>query len=228
MARSDSSWVSQSSMATSTHLPAVSSRAAIVAGAIALALTGVSVASGRANEWSAKEICASHVCRTITADARVRVFRATDRRGYDIVFAEWSPTHQARELDFPRGEPLTATVLAGPVVAHAVRYDSGTAVLVYVEDLKPGHSDVGGSWVAAENIEAGSAGVRDLAVTASGNVAWLVEGRFMDPSDPENGPYPRSRAIYCASGRTGDSMFLAYGPTLSPSVLRADASHCSA
>jgi hypothetical protein len=82
------------------------------------------------------------VCRTITADARVRVFRATDRRGYDIVFAEWLPTHRVREIDFPRPEPLTATALAGSVVAHAVRYASGTAVVVYAEDLQPGHGEM--------------------------------------------------------------------------------------
>lgn len=214
-------------MATTHHLT-ISSRAAIVAGVMALALTGVRTPSPRASEWSAKDICASHVCRTLIADAKVRVFRATDRHGYDIVFAEWLPTRQAREIDFPRGEPLTATALAGSVFAHAVRYESGAAVLVYIEDLKPGHKDVGGGWTAAEDLEAGSAGVRDLAVTASGNVAWLVEGRFMDPANRENGPHPSSRAIYCASGRTGNSMFLAYGPSVSPSALTTDASRCSA
>jgi hypothetical protein len=166
------------------------------------------------------------MCRTVAADARVRVFRATDRRGYDIVFAEWLPTHQVREIDFPREEPLTATALAGSVVAHAVSYASGT-VLVYVEDLQPGHEGDGGDWVAAEDIEAGSAGVRNLAVTASGSVAWLVEGRFLDPADPAAGPHPNSRAIFCASRRTGEPVFLAYGPSISPSALRADASGCS-
>jgi hypothetical protein len=215
-------------MATSTIQPLpISSRAAIVVGVVTLALVAVRVPSGRASEWSAKEICASHVCRTITANARVRVFRATDRRGYDIAFAEWLSTHQVREIDFPRSEPLTATVLAGSIVAHAVRYASGTAVLVYAEDLQPGHAREGGSWVAAEDMEAGSAGVRNLAVTASGSVAWLVEGRFMDPADRRAGPHPNSRAIFCASQRTGQPVFLAYGPSISPSALRADASHCS-
>lgn len=215
-------------MATSTIQPlAISSRAAIVVGLVALALVAVRVPSGRASEWSAKEICASHVCRTITANARVRVFRATDRRGYDIVFAEWLPTHQVREIDFPRSEPLTAVALAGSVIAHAVRYASGTAVLVYVEDLQPRHVGEGGSWVAADDIEAGSAGVRNLAVTASGRVAWLVEGRFLDSADWKAGPHPNARAIFCASRRTGKPVFLAYGPSISPSALRADASRCS-
>jgi hypothetical protein len=219
----------QSRMATSTtHPPPISSRAVIVVGIMALALIAVRVSSGRASEWSAREICASHVCRTITADARVRVFRATDRRGYDIVFAEWLPTHRVREIDFPRGEPLTATALAGSVVAHAVRYASGTAVLVYVEALQPGHGGEGGSWIAADDLEAGSSGVRSLAVTRSGSVAWLVEGRFMDPADPKAGPHPNSRAIFCATRRTGEPVFLVYGPSLSPSALRADASRCSA
>lgn len=215
-------------MATSTiQPPAISSRAAIVVGIVAIALIAVRVSSGRASEWSAREICASHACRTISANARVRVFRATDRRGYDIVFAEWLPTHQVREIDFPRSEPLTATVLAGSIVAHAVRYASGAAVLVYAEDLQPGHGGEGGSWVAADDIEAGSAGVRNLAVTASGSVAWLVEGRFSNPADRKAGPHPNSRAIFCASRRTGEPVFLAYGLSVSPAALRADASRCS-
>jgi len=214
-------------MATSTIQPlAISSRAAIVVGLLTLALVAVRVPSGRASEWNAKEICASHVCRTITANARVRVFGATDRRGYDIVLAEWLPTHQVREIDFPRSEPLTAVELAGSVFAYAVRYASGTAVDVSVEDLQPGHAGEGGSWVAAEDMEAGSAGVRNLAVTASGSVAWLVEGRFLDPANPEAGPHPNSRAVFCAS-RTGEPVLLAYGPTITPTDLKADASRCS-
>jgi hypothetical protein len=210
-----------------TRTSPISSRAAIVVvGIIALALVALRAPSARASEWNAKEICASHVCRTIAVDARVRVFRATDRRGYDIVFAEWLPRHQVREIDFPRSEPLTAVELVGSVFAYAVRYASGTAVLVSVEDLQPGHAGEGGSWVAAEDIEAGSAGVRNLAVTASGSVAWLVEGRFLDPTNPEAGPHPNSRAIFCAS-RTGEPVLLAYGPTITPTDLRADASRCS-
>ncbi len=214
-------------ISTTRSLP-ISLRAVIFVGIMAFALVAVRVPSARASEWSAREICASHVCRTISADARVRVFRATDRRGYDIVFAEWVPTHQVREVDFPRSEPLTAVALAGSVLAHAVRYASGTAVLVYAEDLQPGHAGEGGSWVGAENMEAGSAGVRNLAVTASGSVAWLVEGRFMDPADPTAGPYPNSRAVFCASPRTGERvLLLAYRPSISPSALKADASRCS-
>jgi hypothetical protein len=201
--------------------------AAILVGMVALAAIVVAAPSARASNWSAKDICASHVCRTITADARVRVYRATDRRGYDIVFAEWLPTHSVRELDFPRSEPITAVALAGSVVAYAVRYACGTAVLVYVEDLQPGHDREGGGWVGAEDIEAGSAGVRKLAVTASGGVAWLVEGRFLDPADREAGPRPNSRAVFCVSQRTDEPLLLAYGADISPSALRADASGCS-
>jgi hypothetical protein len=214
-------------MATSTIQSWVSSpRAAIAVGLLTLALVAVRVPSGRASEWNAKAICAAHVCRTISANARVRVFRATDRRGYDIVFAEWLPTHRVREIDFPRSEPLTAVELTGSVFAYAVRYSSGTSVEVSVEDLQPGHAGVGGSWVAAEDIEAGSAGVRNLAVTASGSVAWLVEGRFMDPANREAGPHPNSRGVFCAS-RTGEPVLLAYGPTITPTGLKTDASHCS-
>jgi hypothetical protein len=214
-------------MATLKLKPLASSQgAAIVVGLLTLTLVAVRVQSARAGDWTAKAICASHVCRTIAADARARVFRATDRRGYDIVFAEWLPTHQVREIDFPRSEPLTAVELTGSVFAYAVRYRSGTAVDVSVEDLQPRHGGVGGTWVAAQDIEAGSAGVRNLAVTASGSVAWLVEGHFMDPANREAGPHPNSRAVFCAS-RTGEPVLISYGPTITPSGLKADASHCS-
>jgi hypothetical protein len=214
-------------MASATIQPlAISSRAAIVVGVMVLAFIALRVPSGRASQWNAKVICASHACRTIIADARVRVFRATDRRGYDIVFAEWLPRHQVRELDFPRSEPLTAIALTGPVIADAIGSFSGIGGEVYVEDLQPGHTGDGGSWSAAENIEAGSAGVRHLAVTASGSVAWLVEGHFMDPANIEAGPYPNSRAVFCAS-RTGEPVLLSYGPTITPTDLKAHASRCS-
>jgi len=213
-------------MASATIQPlTISSRAAIVVGLLTLVLVAVRVPSARASEWNAKEICAAHSCRTIAANARVRVFGATDRRGYDIVFAEWLPTHKVREVDFPRSEPLTAVELVGSVFAYAVRYASGTAVEVSVEDIQPGHAGVGGGWAAAEDIEAGSAGVRNLAVTASGSVAWLLEGRFLDPANPEAGPYSNSRAVFCASG-TGEPVLLSYGPAITPTDLKADASHC--
>jgi hypothetical protein len=201
-------------------------RAAVIAAVVAVASVTVGVPAGRGSEWNAAQICASHVCRTIAADTTVRMFRASDRHGYDIVFAEWLPKRQVREIDFPRSEPLTAVELAGPILAYAVRYGSGTAVLVYVEDLEPGHARTGGSWVAAQDIEAGSAGVKNLALTASGSVAWLVEGRFLDPTAPEAGPHPNSRAIFCASSRGGEPVLLAYGPSISSSALRADASRC--
>jgi hypothetical protein len=207
------------------HPSTISSRTAIGVGILTLALIATRVSSSHARERSAKEICVSHVCRTIIADAKVRVFRATDRRGFDIVFAEWLPTRHVREIAFPRSEPLTAIALAGSVLAYAVRYLSGRAVLVYVESLQPGQAGKGGSWVAADDMEAGSAGVRNLAVTRSGNVAWLVEGRFMDPADRKAGPHPNSRAIFCASSRT-EPVLLGYGPSLSPSALRTDASRC--
>lgn len=207
------------------HPSTISSRTAIGVGILTLALIAARASSSRAREWSAKEICVSHVCRTIIADAKVRMFRATDRRGYDIVFAEWLPTRHVREIDFPRSEPITAVALAGSALAYAVRYASGTAVLVYVKSLQPGQAGKDGGWVAADDMEAGSAGVRNLAVTRSGNVAWLVEGRFMDPADRKAGPHPNSRAIFCASSRT-EPVFLGYGPSLSPSALRPNASRC--
>jgi hypothetical protein len=175
------------------------------------------------SEWGAKQICAKRTCKTIRIDAKVRVFRATDRHGYDLIFGEWRPTRQITEAG---EEPLTVSVLAGTVFAYAVRSAGGeSADMVYVENLHPGHEgDIGGGWPAAVNLS--GHGVRNLAVTRSGKAAWLVEGSFWNPVAREMSPSLNSRAIFCTVPRTDEPAFVAYGPSLSPSALRTDAEHC--
>jgi hypothetical protein len=165
--------------------------------------------SSTKHQYSVRQICARRVCRTLAADRNVRVFRVTDRHGYDIVYGEWLPTRQVRLITVPRSEPMTAMKLVGSKFAYAERYDAGTAVLVYESDLRPHGPDA--SWRGAEDLERGSRGVTQLSLTSSGSVAWLIEGRFIDPDDIEEGPHPESRAIFVAPELRGEPVFLAYG-----------------
>jgi hypothetical protein len=203
--------------------------AALAVGVSVVVLGGVP--SARANEWArpsewgAKAICAKRKCRTIRADARVRVFRATDRHGYDMVFGEWRPTRQITETGADEGS-LVASALTGANFAYAVRPNPREPFeMIHVERLRPGpEGDIGGGWQAAENLS--GYGVRNLVVTASGKAAWLVEGRFWNPVAREMSPSLSSRAIFCAAPRTDEPAFLAYGLGLSSSALRTDAEHC--
>lgn len=180
----------------------------------------------RPSQWGASAICAKRTCTTIRVDATVRVFRATDRHGYDMVFGEWRPTRQITETGADEGS-LVASALTGANFAYAVRPDPREGFeMVDVEHLRPGHQgDVGGGWQAAENLS--GHGVRNLVVTASGKVAWLLEGYFWNPAGREMSPSLSSRAIFCAAPRTDEPALLAYGPSISSSALRTDAERCS-
>jgi hypothetical protein len=187
------------------------------------ALFATPAVSSARHQYSAKQICARRVCRTLAANRNVRVFRATDRHGYDIVYGEWLPTRQVRLITTPRSEPITAMALVGPRFAYAERYGAGTAVLVYVQDLRP--RGPGAGWSAADDLEHGSRGVTKLALTSSGAVAWLVEGRFMDPADIKEGPHPESRAIFVVPKLRDEPVFLAYGTDIATQSLRAAHGH---
>jgi hypothetical protein len=163
------------------------------------------------------------MCRTLAADREVRVFRATDRHGYDVVYGEWLPTRQVRLITVPRSEPITAMRLVGSKFAYAERYLAGTAVLVYESDLRPHGSGVG--WPGAEDIESGGPGVTQLTLNSSGVVAWLIEGRFLDPAEVKEGPHPESRAIFVAPQLSDEPVFLAYGDDISPGSLLSTRRH---
>jgi hypothetical protein len=215
---------------TSIVLTMVSfTRAALVVGVGTVVLGGVPSAHAnewsRPSEWGAKTICAKRKCTTIRADAKVRVFRATDRHGYDMIFGEWRPTRQITETGAGEGS-LVASALTGANFAYAVRPNPREGFeMVNVEHLRPGHQgDIGGGWQAAENLSGD--GVRSLVVTASGKVAWLIEGHFWNPAAREMTPSLSSRAILCAAPRTDEPAFLAYGPGISSSALRTDAEQC--
>jgi hypothetical protein len=179
------------------------------------------VASTGTSLWinvTAKRVCAVHRCRTLAGNKYVRVFRATDRHGYDIVFGEWRPTRRLIELEFGR-TPITAIRLAGEVFAYAVsnRHEAAST-MVYLVRMRRGEE---AGWLAADDIEVGSRGITDLALTTSGTVAWMMEGRFQDPADPKNGPHPFSRAVFVVPAHQDGPIFLAYGTGIEPGSLVA-------
>ncbi|MHB8233192.1 MAG: hypothetical protein ACYDHT_00915 [Solirubrobacteraceae bacterium] len=174
------------------------------------------VANAR-HEYSARQICAKRTCRTLAADRNVRVFQATDRHGYDVIYGEWLPTRQVRLITLPRSEPITAMRLVGSNFAYAERYESGTAVLIYESDLRPRGAGV--SWLGAEDLERGGRGVTQLTLNSSGVVAWLIEGRFRNPADVKEGSHAESRAIFVAPRLHGQPVLLAYGDDISPHSL---------
>jgi hypothetical protein len=197
---------------------------ATIVAAFAAAPSSRAAEWAKPSEWGAKQICAKRKCRTIASDRKVRVFRATDRHGYDLVFGEWRPTRQIKETSAEEGS-LVASVLRGTVFAYATRPEKGGFEMVRVENLHPGHEgDIGGGWPAAENLS--GRGVIGLSVAASGKVAWLLEGRFWNQAEREMSPSSTSRAIFCAAPRADEPALVAYGPDLAPSALKADAERC--
>jgi hypothetical protein len=176
------------------------------------------------SEWGARQICAGRKCRTIASDAKVRVFRATDRHGFDLVFGEWRPTGQIKETAAEEGA-LVATILRGSVFAYATSTEHDGSEMVRVEDLHPGHEgDIGGGWQAAENLS--GRGVIGIDATKSGQVAWLLQGSFWNPEEHEMSPSASSRAIFCAAPHTDEPALVAYGPTASVSELKGEAERC--
>lgn len=174
-------------------------------------------------EYSARQICARRMCRTLAADRNVRVFRATDRHGYDVVYGEWLPTRQVRLITLPRSEPITAMKLVGSKFAYAERYRAGRAVLIYESDLRP--HGAGASWLGAEDLERGGRGVTQLTLNSMGVVAWLIEGRFRNPAEIKEGPHPESRAVFVAPRLHYEPVFLAYGDDISPGSLASTRRH---
>jgi hypothetical protein len=191
----------------------------------AFALLASLCATSHASDFSLKTICASHSCRTLVASAQARVVQAINRHGYDIVWGEWLPTRYLSEIDFPGEEPITALALAGRFFAYATHAGGGgsPSVSVNVLDLRGGPA--GGGWTAADDIESGSRGVTDLALTPSGTVAWLMEGRFLDPAAVEEGPHPFSRALFAVPAGKSEPIFLTDGTSISPGSLAAVPGH---
>jgi hypothetical protein len=204
-------------------------RVRVIAGAVLAAASApcapAAIASGGTSPWisvEANQICGRHgrvvrSCRTLAANERVRVFRASDRRGYNIVFGEWRPRRRLIELEFGPTR-ITAIKLAREVLAYAVSEPGETGTMVYVIDMRRGE---GAGWIGADDIEAGSPGVSDLALTPGGTVAWLVEGRFQDPAEPTSGPHPLSRAVYAVPAHHDEPVLLAYGTGIRPGSLTA-------
>ncbi|TMK98061.1 MAG: hypothetical protein E6G34_10350 [Actinobacteria bacterium] len=185
--------------------------------------------SSGASPWinvTADQICGVHTnvvrsCRTLVANRWVRVFRATDRTGYDIAFGEWRPTRRLTELEL--GPPGRTTIrVKGEWLAYAVSNPHEAAsAMVSLLRMREGE---GAGWIAADGIEVGSPGVTDLALTRSGIVAWIVEGRFVfvpNWADERPTGVSLSRAVFAVPGPGDEPVLLAAGSLIQPRSLVA-------
>jgi hypothetical protein len=71
-------------------------------------------------------------------------------------------------------------------------------------------------------------GVTDVVVTAAGSVAWMIEGKFNNPSGelPAGGGLPpASNAIYLLASASTTPVLLAYNPMIEPGSLAAIPGH---
>jgi hypothetical protein len=208
--------------------------ALIALSAVIVALTPEAPASTPGvSPWlnvTANQICGRHAhvvrkCQTLAANKQVRAFRATDRHGYEIGLAEWRPTRRLTRLELgPSGRTSIRTEIrvAGEWLAYAVSNPHEVAsAMVYLLRMREGE---GPGWIAADGIEAGSPGVTDLALTTSGTVAWIMEGRFVfvvDWADEHRTGVSLSRAIFAVPRPGDEPILLAAGAGIQPQSLVA-------
>lgn len=202
----------------------------------------LAVASASSAAVSEHRLCRVHRCRTLAANVQVRIFRATARHPaneeYESTFAHWLPSGRVTALG-------DETRLEGPTlhqVAVAGRYVS--YVLEVEEERYPGTGfrEV----VARMNVQTGrinaidatgrdrsrffrdSPGVTDVVVTRAGSIAWIISGRFADPTHntPPPGLTPNgSKALYLIPARSTTPRLLAFSPGIDPRFLVARRGH---
>lgn len=196
----------------------------------------LAVASSSSAALSEHRLCRVHRCKTLAANVHVRIFRATARHPaseeYESTFAQWLPSGRLTALG-------DETRLEGPMLhqlAIAGRYV--TYVLEVEEERYPGNGfrEV----VARMNVQTGrinaidttgrrrsrffrgSPGVTDVVVTQAGSIAWIISGRFADPTrnTPPPGLTPnRSKAIYLIPVQARAPPLLAFSATIDPRSL---------
>ena len=128
-------------------------------------------------------LCDGHL-PTLAADSKVRVFRASDHHHYNEVFVEMAAGRSGHHRQSRRrGTADAAQAVVGPLLAERHPVPEGPA-LVYllmpatVRETARGRPRTG--WNRAPRVS------RDLFLTRSGGVAWLVEGRFLSARLPGN------------------------------------------
>jgi hypothetical protein len=192
-----------------------------------------------------RHLCSTHKCRTLAADAQVRVFQATakhpGRENYASTFAQWLPTRRVTALgDSARFEAPTlqgSPALAGRFVSYGLQITA---------ERSPGQGFEGA--VARLNVQTGrresfeangaqgggfgenSPGVIDVAVTPAGSTAWIIDGSYQDPAGPHL-PGPASvlplgsKTVYEVLAGSKAPVALATNPTIDPKSLAAIPGH---
>ena len=199
----------------------------------------------RAAPLRARQLCSIHKCRTLAADAQVRVFQATAKRpgreNYDSTFAQWLRTGRVTALGDSAGfEAPTlqgSPALAGRFLSYglqitAERYPGqGFECAVARLNVQTGRRESfeangaqGGGF--GEN----SPGVTDVAVTPVGTMAWIIDGSYQDPVGPHL-PGPASvlplgsKTVYEILAGSKAPVALATSPTIDPKSLAAIPGH---
>lgn len=224
----------------------------LMAFTLALALCGWGVGFGalRADPAGAatahkRPVCVQYRCKTIAADAQVRVYQATSRHPgretHERTYAQWLQTGRVTALGDNgavfEGDVLESLAVSGRFVAYALglsaeRYaGSGTTWGVVRLDAQTGHRES----VAPEGEKGGgfgekSPGVTGVVATSAGSVAWVDDGSFPDPLPPSpgtpGGPLPLgSKAIFELSPGSKTPIAISVSSTIDPDSIAAVPGH---
>jgi hypothetical protein len=200
---------------------------ALLAAVAVLVLAAGSVAS--ASRGSGSRLCVVHKCRVLLETTKLSVFRATTRNlgreEFESTFVRWRSTGKRTAL----GDYVMAEDFAG-----VGRLASSGSFLVY--GLQSGGSQPGTiSRICRLNAASGrrecfaltpggehskypskSGGIRAVAVTPSGSIAWIVGGSWKTPTI--------LHVVELVAGSRTSSV-LASGPAIDPSSLAGVPGH---
>ncbi len=198
------------------------------------------VAPARAN--AQQPLCVLHRCRTLGADASMRVFQATQRHlgregPFQSTYARWLPTGRVTKLGDYVGESilplisLKAFVISGEHLAYAL--DGGGGQYGFTSDswtisrLRPRTGRRFSVCAdpdapeACESYEAGRGpslpGVTDIVVTPAGSVAWITSGSELATSS--------TYSVYELAANSTKPIQLASTSSIEPKSLAAVAGH---
>jgi hypothetical protein len=204
---------------------------------------------GDAGARHTRPLCVIHRCKTIEANARVRVYRATSvLEGvtvYSGTFARWVMSRRITPLgdQYHEEEPgltLERLALSGRYAAYALvrfgKYNGeGTYWKVLRLNVKAGRgeevrSDFGGPRGEAPPECSGglpftSPGITDLVVTPKGAVAWIIGRKDYDPYASNPRPNPSSYRLCELTAGSRTPMLLANSGTIAPKSLATVSGH---
>jgi hypothetical protein len=185
-----------------------------------------------------RPVCVVYRCKTIAADAQVRVYQATSRHPgretYESTYAQWLPTGRVRSLGDAagvEGASLISLDLSGRYVAYALgeaaeRYQGdGSTWAVVRLNAQTGHRES-----VSLSFGEKSRGVTDIAATPAGSIAWIEEGSFQNPMGPplpgnESVLPPGSKAVFDLPPGSSVPQALAVSTAIIPKSLAAIPGH---